>query len=1741
MKKYFLTLLFSIALAGNLFPQEFVHPGGLHTQEDLDRMKAKVAAGESPWIEGWNALVADWKSSSTYGISGGVRENANQRQNMNRDAQAAYLNALRWYISGDVAHAEKAISIYNAYANTVNQIPSGGNTDILGLGGIGFTAMAIGAEIMRLYEGWAPEDFEKFKFMMKEYFYPVSHDFLTNHRGACPTHYWANWDLNNISALVAIGILVDDRDIFNEGIAYFKNGIGAGSIQNAVPFVQGNFGQWQESGRDQSHGMLGIGLMANTCQLAWNQGVDLYGYDNNRFLKGAEYVARTGALSLEAPFFEEYNSCSNRRHRWVAINALGRYFDQPVWEIVYNHYVVKQGLEAPHVRAMAQIMRLAGSTNDQLGHGTLTYTLDSDYSPPDFAAPPGQLQGLIANEGIGRVQLRWNAPESMDAIGYVVKRSTTPGGPYEELSRGSGSTNPVYTDTNVENGTTYYYVVSAHNKTGEGPDSEEIVAIPKDEGEELPAGWARADIGNLSIEGEAVYAEVNTGHAFITKGGGVIGGTSDALGFTYGVASGDVTLTARIADFGGVQKTGIMIRESLDPDARTVLMKIGDVGWRVAAMGARTGTGANMEWIGGNRYTWRPEIWFRISRTGNTFTVYESNNKEEWFEVGSRTIEMGANVYVGLFNSSGNTTSLNTTRYDHVAITGLDSNVPDAPANLTASPGNTRNMLDWDEVTGASSYTLKRSTTSGGPYEVVATNLNVNQYTDNGLENGTTYHYVISAANLSGESVNSLEVDAAPELAVAPAPEEVTAESVSGQQINLSWNASISATSYHVKRATVSGGPYTIIASPGTTSFSDIDVNHSNTYYYVISAVNELGESEDSEEVSATPGKIAYLAFDETEGSIAADTWADTDGTLIGGATWGEGIVNNGILLNGSGDSHVELPAGLMAGVNDFTISTWVKLDENPTWGRIFDFGSGTDTYMFLSPGSSSNTVRYSIRKDNIDQQINSSPVLSVGDWHHVAVTQSGDVVILYVDGEEVGRNENMTLSPSDLGNTAQNWIGKSQWPDPLLKGTVDEFKIYSKALDALEIASVYQELAPPNSPKDLGIDIAENMVSLSWSAGETATSYNVKRASTREGPYNTIAEVTTTSYEESYTKEDTYFYVVSAVNSNGESVNSTWVSTNRHKYIYLKFDETEGNIATDSWSGLDGTLESGAGRGEGTADNAVHLDGTNESYATLPEGIMTEINDFTICTWVRLDEVATWARIFDFGTENDNSMFLTPKTSTSGEGIRFAIKTRNGYPKLSYNHTWEPGTWTHIAVTLSEDTATMYLNGEPVASSTDFTKRPSDLGNTTNNYLGKGQNTVDPHLKGAIDEFKIFNRALSATEILDAMKLPPYVLAKDITVALNEEGQAVITPEQVNNGSESYRGDLGLSLDITTFDCSHVQAPVKVTLTGVDDMGYSSTSTATITVLDSLKPSVVAPAEQFYCYDDTETYSVPELVATDNCGIDEVKYTVSGSTTREGTGVDASGNFNVGESTITWTAMDIQGNHSVDSTVIVVNPPLTVDIADTYAMDRTSSVVPNTIYPGYDPAETLTIRANAFGGEGNYTYLWNTGQNTETIDVSAEGTYSVTITDAKGCSATTQISIAEVNVGCGKWGRKVEVCFHNNKLCVESLAVAYLLDYGGHLGTCSAETAVNAMSTEEDHFIIYPNPAHDFIAITAKEAPETNGSLQIFNSTGQLVKTQEFTDKKEQILDIKGLPGGIYVLKIKSEHSVTTRKIIKN
>lgn len=638
-----------------------MHPGGLHTQADLDRMKTQVAAGAHPWIDDWNRLMKDPAAQYTYKASPNADMGAN-RQRADADAHAAYLNAIRWYISGDTSYADCAVRICNGWSSKVNTVPSS-----TGLVGIPIFDFALAAEVLRAYPGWAPADFAQFQKMMETYLYPSSHDFLTKHNGDCITAYWANWDACNIGALIAMGVLCDDRAKFDEGVAYYKGGAGNGCIKNAVYFLHTpTLGQWQESGRDQNHAQLGIGLLGSACQVAWNQGVDLFGYDDNRLLAGAEYVAQTN-LSQPVPY-KYYTNCHAANQNWVSLDGLGRIDNRPVWELVYNHYAVLKGLNAPNCQAIAQLIRPEHGSADHFGYGTLTFTLKASASPYPPLPVPVAPTGLTATAGVSQVMLTW-APSPVNAAqGYNVLRSTASGGPFTSIASWTENTNPKYIDTTVTNGTTYYYVVVAISQAGTGPNSEQASATPIDAGS-LPTGWMNQDIGTTSTSGGATYASVGHGTFIASGSGSQIGGGSDRFNYTYARVTGDFTLTAHLAKVAWIravesQKVGIMMRESLDPDSAALVMTLGDVGAREAKFGTRSSTGETMNWIGGSDYT-VPPGWFRLQRSGNTFTAFESPDGQAWFKVGSSSVTMANTFYVGLAVSSNGKKIIKTT-FDHV-------------------------------------------------------------------------------------------------------------------------------------------------------------------------------------------------------------------------------------------------------------------------------------------------------------------------------------------------------------------------------------------------------------------------------------------------------------------------------------------------------------------------------------------------------------------------------------------------------------------------------------------------------------------------------------------------------------------------------------------------------------------------------------------------------------------------------------------------------------------------------------------------------------------------------------------------------------------------------------------------------------------------------------------------------------------------------------------------------------------
>jgi hypothetical protein len=213
-------------------------------------------------------------------------------------------------------------------------------------------------------------------------------------------------------------------------------------------------------------------------------------------------------------------------------------------------------------------------------------------------------------------------------------------------------------------------------------------------------------------------------------------------------------------------------------------------------------------------------------------------------------------VLAGCGGGSNSANSATSSSPDAAQPTTIE--MPAAPTGLAASPGNAKASLTWSGSTGATGYHVKRATANGGPYTQVGAPTSAT-YSDTSLANGTKYYYVVSALNTAGESPNSAQASATPD-PVAPtppgnapsAPTNLTA-TAGDDTASLAWSPSSGATSYHVKRATTSGGPYTQVATATATSYSDASLTNGTTYYFVVSAVSSGGESSNSGQVSVLP------------------------------------------------------------------------------------------------------------------------------------------------------------------------------------------------------------------------------------------------------------------------------------------------------------------------------------------------------------------------------------------------------------------------------------------------------------------------------------------------------------------------------------------------------------------------------------------------------------------------------------------------------------------------------------------------------------------------------------------------------------------------------------------------------------------------------------------------------------------------------------------------------------------------
>ncbi|TAL05679.1 MAG: DNRLRE domain-containing protein, partial [Verrucomicrobia bacterium] len=472
--------------------------------------------------------------------------------------------------------------------------------------------------------------------------------------------------------------------------------------------------------------------------------------------------------------------------------------------------------------------------------------------PPDYVPPaPAPPIGVAASPGFAQPTVTWHAT---NCLYYNLKRGTSPNGPFTNIA--IGITNSVnlystfiggttvynktfsYVDSGLAASNTYYYVVSGVNVSGEGSNSAPgVVAI-------VPS-----------------YTNSPVADSYVESGGnaGVNFGTSTNM-----LVKNNVTLATRNAyllfDVHALTNvrsaTVTLVPNRVDDTTVKMYYELASTNWTE------------------NGITWNNQPGgLGVFLTTNTVAV----GAPVVLDVANAAASAATNGGLLSLRITQPTNSLNgliqfcSKEHPTTSWRPLLTYAPAfgaAPAGLTAmavAPGQIN--LSWPASGGASYYNIRRSQTSGGPYSLVSQGVMATNFSDTTVNSATPYYYVVSAVYSGGESPNSPQAGATTPL--IPAPATLTA-TLSGNQVALTWSVSPGADSYKVKRAYLSGGPYTNIATGLTdVNYTDSVLYSSASYYYVVAGVDAGGEGANSPEASVTTS--TNLTFEPTDDAYVED------------------------------------------------------------------------------------------------------------------------------------------------------------------------------------------------------------------------------------------------------------------------------------------------------------------------------------------------------------------------------------------------------------------------------------------------------------------------------------------------------------------------------------------------------------------------------------------------------------------------------------------------------------------------------------------------------------------------------------------------------------------------------------------------------------------------------------------------------------------------------------------------------
>ena len=393
----------------------------------------------------------------------------------------------------------------------------------------------------------------------------------------------------------------------------------------------------------------------------------------------------------------------------------------------------------------------------------------------------------------------------------------------------------------------------------------------------------------------------------------------------------------------------------------------------------------------------------------------------------------------------------------------------------------------------------------------------------NAYASGAATRQDFSRGYMTWDSVNQVLWHAG---SLVPPPPTGLAATAGNGEVDLQWNTVATATSYNVKRATTNTGPYSLITSVvGTPVFADGSVANNTTYYYVVSALNAYGESDNSAPVNATP--------DASMGNLPSP-WQDADLGSVG-LTGGAGYSGGRFTVKGAGDIGSTNDAFNFTSqpfTGDGAIIARVKTQQNTDpWakaGVMFRETLASNSACALTLLTPANGAHMQYRTSAGGSTSDAAGPAVAAPWW-VRMMRNGSAFSASVSSNGVNY---VQIAATNITMAGSLFIG---------------FAVSSHTTNALSTATFdnVSLVTPPPAPTGLAASAGDSQVALVWSATAGAGGYNVKRALTGNGPFTNIASgLTLTNYlDPGLANGTTYFYVVSGTNYGGEGSNSAPVS----------------------------------------------------------------------------------------------------------------------------------------------------------------------------------------------------------------------------------------------------------------------------------------------------------------------------------------------------------------------------------------------------------------------------------------------------------------------------------------------------------------------------------------------------------------------------------------------------------------------